>query len=161
VYTQISPSSDHTFSLGQKLGKALECGSVIVLTGSLGSGKTCLTKGLVNGINGYPADRVTSPAFSLVNEYIVNEDPKIVYHKDFYRLDFASAEDIEMLREYLTNSNAITIIEWGERFIQALTHDYIAVSLEFLEDDESRKISLMTHGNASNLDSRLGGLLIS
>jgi len=67
--TYDTASDQETIHLGQELGKVLKEGDVIALVGELGSGKTCFTKGLALGLGVSPDTIITSPSFSLINEY--------------------------------------------------------------------------------------------
>src|SRR5690242_16883126 len=83
-YTSKSP--DQTFDLGEKIGRGLKGGELILLKGGLGAGKTIFTKGIMSAL-GYDPDDVTSPSFTLVNLYQARLD---VYHIDLWRLDEAT-----------------------------------------------------------------------
>jgi len=108
----LSTSAAETFSLGERLGKELTGGEIILLSGPLGTGKTVFTKGLASGL-GIDAEEVTSPSFTLVNPY---QGRLQLYHIDFYRLDAgpatAAAVDLEDL---LSDPLAVIVIEWAER----------------------------------------------
>lgn len=108
----ISGSPEETFELGESIGRALEGGEVILLVGSLGSGKTLLTKGIMSALD-YDTDEVTSPSFTLVNRYAARLD---VYHIDLWRLDGKSDAAFAVgLEELLEEERAVIIIEWAER----------------------------------------------
>lgn len=114
------------------------------LNGTLGTGKTCMAKGLVSELAGVPENAVTSPAYSLVNEYERSDGEK-VYHLDFYRLeDSMSLDDSEIYDELFGESRAIVIVEWGHRFLELFTHDYLNVTLDFHDEigDDARTITL-------------------
>lgn len=103
---------EETFALGERIGRELSGGEVLMLSGPLGAGKTVLVKGIASAL-GIDPEEVTSPTFSLVNPY---KGRLPFYHLDLYRLDegepAARAVDLE---ELLTDSNAVLIIEWAER----------------------------------------------
>ena len=80
---------EDTLALGGRLGRAAVPGSVIALCGGLGAGKTHLTKGVVAGLGADP-EAVSSPTFSLVQEYLGGRLP--IFHFDFYRM--ASPEEV-------------------------------------------------------------------
>ena len=85
--TYYTSSDEETIKLGRRLGVALKEGDAVALVGELGSGKTCFTKGVGLGL-GVPADVIiTSPSFSLVNEY---EGRYPFFHMDGYRLESLS-----------------------------------------------------------------------
>lgn len=101
-----------TFKLGERMGKHLSGGEIILLDGALGAGKTIFVKGLASAL-GLEADDVTSPSFTLVNRY----DARLtLYHLDLYRLsDGASAAYAVDLDELLLDERAVVVIEWAER----------------------------------------------
>ena len=87
VFTFTTSSADETQSWGRDFASQLKRGDCIALIGELGSGKTCLTQGICEGLR--VTDRVNSPTFILVNEYTGEHDdgkPLVVYHFDLYRL---------------------------------------------------------------------------
>ena len=104
---------EETFELGEKIGASLNGGEIILLTGTLGAGKTLLTKGIVNSLD-FDIDEVTSPSFTLVNLY---ETPKFdVYHIDLWRIDESTDAPFAVgLEEILENERVIVIIEWADR----------------------------------------------
>ena len=80
----ISSSTEDTLALGAKIAPLLKKGDVIVLSGDLGAGKTLFVSGLLNFFD--MKDEVSSPTFTIVNEYDVKSDLKL-FHFDVYRLD--------------------------------------------------------------------------
>jgi len=120
----ISQSEEATLQLGAALAQQLQAGDVLALFGDLGSGKTCLTRGICQGLD--VSEDVTSPTFVLINEY---RGRLPVYHFDFYRLE--SLDEIWNLGidDYI-NNDGICIIEWAERGIQLLPEQRIEIYLE-------------------------------
>src|SRR5665647_2885496 len=95
----ISKSPTETFSIGRLLGEGLTEGDCVALTGELGAGKTCLTQGIAAGLGVPDCYVVTSPTFTLINEYPGGD--AILYHLDVYRLT-GSEDLLEMgYEEYL------------------------------------------------------------
>ena len=108
----LSDSVDETFKLGERLGRQLQGGEVLLLSGSLGAGKTIFVKGIATAL-GIDGEEVTSPSFTLVNPY---SGRLHLYHIDLYRLDEgASAAHAVDLDELLANETAVIVIEWAER----------------------------------------------
>jgi tRNA threonylcarbamoyladenosine biosynthesis protein TsaE len=107
------PDPAATLQLGAALGQILIPGSVLLLEGELGSGKTTLTQGLGQGLA--IQDTIDSPTFTLVNEYLEGKVP--LYHFDLYRLDAAevAALAIETYWEATEVDPGIVVIEWSER----------------------------------------------
>lgn len=101
-----------TIQLGQAIAAFLKPNDILWLSGPLGAGKTYMTKGIISGLGGDPA-QVSSPTFSLVNEY---STPKYtVFHCDFYRLTQGNKlEDFGGLEFF--DQEKITIVEWLERY---------------------------------------------
>jgi tRNA threonylcarbamoyladenosine biosynthesis protein TsaE len=107
---------------------------VWVLRGEMGSGKTTLVKALVNKLG--LSDRVTSPTFSIVNEY--GSDENRVYHFDFYRLK-RDTEALDLgFDEYLT-SGKLCLIEWAEKVRAFLPTEFFEVQIETI-DEHTREI---------------------
>src|ERR1022692_3945417 len=109
-----------TLRLGRAIGRKADCGDLVVLSGELGAGKTCLARGIVHGA-GLPISlRVTSPTFTLVQEY---ETPKgTLLHADMFRvLGKDTAREVERLglRERRLEG-CIVVVEWGKAALAAL-----------------------------------------
>ncbi len=105
--------AEATSRLGQWLGRSLPAGTVLLLRGNLGSGKTTLVQGLGAGLG--IAETIDSPTFTLVNEYLTGRVP--LYHIDLYRLDGAGVDSL-YLETYWTGVEVdpgIVAIEWSEK----------------------------------------------
>lgn len=127
----LSVSPQQTVSIGRRLASLLINGDVIVLTGPLGAGKTCLIKGIARG-RGMSEDDVKSPSFTLVNEY-QTEPP--LFHFDLYRM-----QDISELYgigwdDYLLR-DGIVLVEWGEKAQSQLPPGRIHIVIEIISDSE-------------------------
>ncbi len=128
-------SPEETREFGRALAKQLGPGSVVALTGSLGSGKTVLVQGVCSG---FKVERtVTSPSFVIINEYPGTRDgSKIwIYHFDLYRLD--SPEELVRLgyEEYLYGTG-ISLIEWAEKAEPLLPDSRWEINLKILSENE-------------------------
>ncbi|HYN84943.1 MAG TPA: tRNA (adenosine(37)-N6)-threonylcarbamoyltransferase complex ATPase subunit type 1 TsaE [Pyrinomonadaceae bacterium] len=108
-----SSGASETFELGERVGRALAGGEILLLDGPLGAGKTVFVKGVAAGV-GADTEEVTSPSFTLVNRY---DDGRLtLYHIDLYRLaEGASAAHAVDLDELLADESAVVLIEWAER----------------------------------------------
>jgi tRNA threonylcarbamoyladenosine biosynthesis protein TsaE len=102
-------------AFGERWAADLKGGEVFALSGVLGAGKTQLVKGLARGL-GYAGD-VTSPTFTLVNEYIGGRLPLV--HIDLYRVG-SETEAINFGIEYYLPSPGVTVIEWPEKVMDLL-----------------------------------------
>lgn len=117
---------------------------MLALTGDLGAGKTVLTCGIALGL-GIPMDQVSSPTFTLIQEYS-GAIPLI--HVDLYRLEGPSDISSLGLEEYFT-PNTIVLIEWAERFPKILPADHIIIFLEYGEAEDIRLLTLSGIGPRS------------
>ena len=140
-YQTTSFSLDETQAIGQKIGEIVVAGSLITLYGNLGSGKTSFVQGLARGL-GVPSEYyITSPTYTLINDYPGRCN---LYHIDLYRIDgIDEAEDIGLYE--IMDGDGITAIEWADRIEKDLPSD--RVSLEFeTNSDDSRIITLKAQG---------------
>lgn len=133
----ITRSPQETERLGAALAQYLLPGDVLAYTGDLGAGKTAFTRGLAAGLG--ITDRVTSPTYTVVNEYLSGRLP--LFHFDMYRLH--SADELFDIgwEDYLTRGG-VCAVEWSENVEEAL-EDPIRVELRKVNDDpEQRVISI-------------------
>ena len=139
-YQITTRSVDETKKLGKIIGTAVTDGTVFTLTGDLGSGKTSFVQGLARGLEVPDDYYITSPSYTLINEY-PGRYP--LFHVDLYRIsDPMDMEDIG-LYEILHNSG-IVAIEWADRIEQKLLPDSINIHLE-LTGDKTRKICITAY----------------
>ncbi len=135
-----SRGADDTLAVGAALGRLLLPGDVLVLSGTLGAGKTTLTQGLARGLG--IEDYVTSPTFTLVNEYRPRAAGPALYHVDLYRTSGA-AEALDLgLDEYLGLADlpaGVAVVEWAERAPDALPAEYLLIRIERIERIERRE----------------------
>lgn len=111
-------------ALGEALGQVLQAGDVVVLTGDLGAGKTCLTGGVVAGLGGDSA--VTSPTFTIM---AVHDEGRIpLYHFDLYRLEGPEQLDDVGIYDVLEADGAC-LIEWGESYVDELGDERLDVTI--------------------------------
>ena len=131
----LSHSEAETEALGQRLTAVLFPGAVVAYEGGLGMGKTAFTRGLARGL-GYNG-RVTSPTFTIVNEYEGGRLP--LFHFDMYRLDNADALFDIGWEDYL-DRGGVCAVEWSENVAEAL-EDAVTVTIRKLSDT-TREITL-------------------
>ena len=118
----LSHNEQETEALGQRLAAALSPGAVVAYRGGLGMGKTAFTRGLARGL-GY-SGRVTSPTFTIVNEYEGGRLP--LFHFDMYRLEDDDALFDIGWEDYL-DRGGVCAVEWSEQVTEALPPDTIRV----------------------------------
>lgn len=134
----VSHSEAETEALGRRLAAVLAPGAVVAYRGDLGMGKTAFTRGLARGL-GYEG-RVTSPTFTIVNEYEGGGLP--LFHFDMYRLE--DARDLFDIgwEDYL-NRGGVCAVEWSERIAGALPPETIKVTISRCPgNDDWRKITI-------------------
>ena len=138
-------SPDATEAAGAALGQCLRPGDLVGLVGDLGAGKTLLVQGIARGL-GVPADtRVTSPTFTLVNEYAGGAVP--LAHADLYRLERARELDELGLDELCRSGIHAVVVEWSDRFA-VLAPDHLEVRLEVVGEEE-RAVTMAAGGRRS------------
>ena len=138
--TFISNSEKDTERIAAEFAETLKSGDVVALFGDLGAGKTAFVRGVADAI-GAGADKVSSPTFTLVNEY--DGDIKL-YHFDVYRLENAQLSEFDWMDEYLFG-DGVCLIEWAEYILPILPKDYIRVEIERVSESE-RKITVKKGG---------------
>ena len=104
-------SEEETAAAGERFARTLQAGDVVLLHGELGAGKTAFVRGMARGLQ-IPASDVSSPTFTLVQEYA--GPGGVLQHVDLYRLNPAEADDLGL--DELTASGAIVAIEWPDRW---------------------------------------------
>lgn len=129
-------SAAETEALGERLAKALQGGEVIAYTGDLGAGKTAFTRGLARGLG--ITGRVTSPTFTIVNEYEGGRLP--LFHFDMYRLS-SSDELYEIGWEDYLARGGVCAVEWSEIVSDAIEGDAIRVDIQHRGGD-NREIEI-------------------
>ena len=134
-------SPTETEAVGASLAATLEPGSVIAFTGDLGAGKTAFTRGLAKGLG--IEERVTSPTFTIVNEYDGGRLP--LFHFDMYRL--GSADELFDIgwEDYLARGG-VCAVEWSENIADALEEDTIRVDIRRGEHDRQSVITITGGG---------------
>ena len=136
-----SVSATETINFGERLGKLLAPGHVIVLLGELGAGKTTMVKGIVQGLGVTDRRAVKSPTFALVHRY---EGRIPVYHFDAYRLENAQ-EMLDIGSDEMIYGKGVSIIEWADRVPGCLPEKYLMITLTSISKNE-RKIELCSNG---------------
>lgn len=136
-------SIEETKAIGYNLGKALNSGDIICLTGDLGTGKTHITKGIAEGLE--INEPITSPTFTIVNEY--HSGRLTLFHFDVYRVNDPDEIYAIGFDDYIF-SDGVSIIEWANYIEEILPKDYIHIFIEknLSKDENYRKITINTYG---------------
>ena len=126
-------SAEETTELGRRLADELKPGSIVLLRGDLGAGKTTMVKGIAEGFQAAKADDVTSPTFTLIHEY---RGPAVtLFHIDLYRIDTQRELDTLALDD-LMSPKSILLIEWGEKFARFAKERDVEIAIEQRMEDE-------------------------
>lgn len=125
------PDADATRAYGRALAEVLRAGDLVVLTGDLGAGKTTLTQGIGAGLQ--VRGQIASPTFIIAREHppVARPDgtrgPTLV-HVDAYRL--GSLDEVDALDLDASLDEAVTVVEWGEGWVEALAQDRLEITLQ-------------------------------
>ena len=137
----LSHSAEETEAIGEALGRQLRGGSVVAYRGGLGMGKTAFTRGLARGLG--CRGRVTSPTFTIVNEY---NGTTPLFHFDMYRLGDEDALFDIGWDDYLERGG-VCAVEWSENVENALPSDTVYVTIRRDENHEDWRHITVTGGN--------------
>lgn len=134
-----SHNEDELMTYGYQLGRKLQAGDALVLTGNLGAGKTTLTKGIAKGLD--IDQMIKSPTYTIVREY---EGRLPLYHLDVYRI--GNDPDSIDLDDFLYG-DGVAVIEWGELLEEDLLGDYLEIIIT--PSGDGRDIELQSNGPRS------------
>jgi tRNA threonylcarbamoyladenosine biosynthesis protein TsaE len=133
-----------TEELGRRLGQLLAPGAIIGLVGTLGAGKTHLTRAIAEGLGVYNTAAVNSPTFVLIQEYA---GPIPLYHFDTYRLS-SSREFLELGSEEYLYGDGVCVLEWADKVQDVLPKDCLTLQIQILSET-ARRIEFTATGPAS------------
>jgi tRNA threonylcarbamoyladenosine biosynthesis protein TsaE len=137
THTVFTLTEEETLELGRATGRGLRGGELVLLEGDLGLGKTVFARGIAAGL-GVPPEEVSSPSFTLIQEY--RGGRLLVYHVDLYRIH--SDEELATLGlDEILDSNAVVVVEWGEKLAPRQRRDAIVVRFHDVGEG-SRRIEL-------------------
>ncbi|MEN6438306.1 MAG: tRNA (adenosine(37)-N6)-threonylcarbamoyltransferase complex ATPase subunit type 1 TsaE [Syntrophobacter sp.] len=132
-----SPSEECSLLLGRMIGELLEPGDILALRGELGAGKTLLVRGIARGLGVSPDVRVTSPTFTIINEY---SGRLYLYHLDLYRV--SGPDELETLPwEESLFGRGVAAIEWPDKLGRLLPSERVEIVLT-ISGDESRRVRI-------------------
>ncbi len=135
----VSNGEEATRDIGARLGAALQKGDIVLLSGDLGTGKTCFTQGIGRGLQ--CAAQVNSPSYVLMNEY---EGRERLFHVDLYRIE--DIEELDDLGLWDYAERGILVIEWPERGADLLPGDGLVVELRYGDFEKQRKLTFKARG---------------
>ncbi len=140
-----SHSPEQTQLLGSYLGKLARKADVLLLTGELGTGKTCLVQGIARGLD--VKEYAFSPSFVILRQY---HGRLSLYHIDFYRLDSLSEIAGLGLEDYFCG-DGVCVIEWAEKGLQLLPRDNLFISIQYVAASPTgRSVRLKPQGRRYN-----------
>ncbi|NLJ53821.1 MAG: tRNA (adenosine(37)-N6)-threonylcarbamoyltransferase complex ATPase subunit type 1 TsaE [Intrasporangiaceae bacterium] len=131
--------AEDTRAWGQRLGRILRAGDLVILTGGLGAGKTTLTQGIAEGLN--VRGPITSPTFVIARVHPSLVDGPVLVHVDAYRL--SGLDELDDLDLDADLDRAVTIVEWGHGVAEDLSTDGLEV---VLEGESTRRATVHTRG---------------
>lgn len=140
-----SDSPEQTQLLGSYLGQLAQKADVFLLTGELGTGKTCLVQGIARGLN--VKEYAFSPSFVILRQY---HGRLPLYHIDFYRL--GQIEEIADLglEEYFYG-NGVCVVEWANKGLHVVPQDNLLISIHYVPVSQTgRSICLKPQGERYN-----------
>jgi tRNA threonylcarbamoyladenosine biosynthesis protein TsaE len=140
------PTAADMRHLGERLAGLLRAGDLVVLSGSLGAGKTTLTQGIGAGLG--VRGPVTSPTFVIARQHPSLRGGPDLVHADAYRL--GSALELDDLDLDADMASAVTVVEWGEGLAEGLADDRLEISIEPAPDSQARTVRLAGHGERWN-----------
>lgn len=135
-YEYTTRSAAETIALGRKIGAKLRGGDCLAYIGGLGAGKTTVTRGIAEGMG--LTDDVTSPTFTLVNEY--RSGSIALCHFDMYRIRSYGDLETTGFFDYM-DGDTVLAVEWSENITDALPPETVYISFERI-DDNTRKITI-------------------
>ena len=138
-------SAEETTELGRRLAADLKPGSIVLLRGDLGAGKTTMVKGVAEGFQAAKAEDVTSPTFTLIHEY--RGAQVTLFHIDLYRIDTQRELDTLALDDLMT-PQSILLIEWGEKFQRFVQERDVEIAIENRGADD-RRVVFFSHPEPS------------
>jgi tRNA threonylcarbamoyladenosine biosynthesis protein TsaE len=151
-FTVISHSPQETYDFGKLLGENLQSGDLVALCGELGAGKTCLTQGIARGL-GVPEEYlVTSPTFTIINEY---PGRLTLYHLDLYRLSGPRDLDEIGYEDCFTDSGVV-VMEWAEKIKEILPERAILIAITYIDEKKRKMVFSPNSEEIAHLVKELG-----
>lgn len=146
-YSIKTESPEQTSQFGRRLGGLLGAGSIVLLRGDLGSGKTCVATGIARGLGVSESTPVTSPTYTLMNSY----DGRLpLYHFDLYRLS-SEEELFDLGFDDYFHGEGVALVEWPERCPE-LSREALIIDLLYV-DDHVRMLTVTVPENGATYQS--------
>ncbi|NLA71872.1 MAG: tRNA (adenosine(37)-N6)-threonylcarbamoyltransferase complex ATPase subunit type 1 TsaE [Clostridiaceae bacterium] len=137
---RLTSSPAQTYEIGRELASHLLAGDVVILTGSLGAGKTCLVRGIAAGLG--VKGHVSSPTFTILHPHEPGDKRGVpLHHFDVYRLRDADEFVANGFDELITG-DVISLIEWGDRVRIALPKEILEIAITYGEKPDERVLAL-------------------
>ncbi len=130
-----SRGPDETMEVGMRIGRKAPAGSVILLIGPLGAGKTVLSKGIARGMG--ITEEIVSPTYTIVSEY---PSDKTLYHIDLYRVEGREQVENLGLDDFL-GARGVSVVEWGEKLDTDLPAPPVRVRIQ-IDSETERTITV-------------------
>jgi len=140
-FQKTTHSFKDTQKLARRIGASIQEPAVIALIGDLGSGKTAFVQGLARGLEIPQEYYITSPTFTLINEY---PGRLTLFHVDLYRLP-SPVDPEEIGLEEILSSDGVCVIEWADKLPPDYLCGHLAIKFGIL-DDEARNIDVIAYG---------------
>jgi tRNA threonylcarbamoyladenosine biosynthesis protein TsaE len=153
IWRREARTADDTIAAGEAFAKVLRSTDIVLLSGTLGAGKTTFVKGVARGLG--VRERITSPTFTMVREHQCANDLGIVtlHHCDVYRVGSLD-EVVDLALGELVEESGVALIEWGELAATVFGRDVMTV--DFVVDDEEKRTLIvdgeLAHGRSALLD---------
>ncbi len=153
IWRRETASAEETIAAGEEFAKVLQSTDIVLLSGTLGAGKTTFVKGVAEGLG--VRERVTSPTFTMVREHECHNDLGIVvlHHCDVYRVGSID-EVVDLALGELVEESGVALIEWGE--LAATIFGREVITVDFVVDDEEKRTLIvdgaLAHERAALLD---------
>lgn len=132
-------SPEETERFASDFAKQIRPGTIILLCGDLGAGKTAFTRGFARGLG--ITEPVSSPTFTIVQEYPWGSG-KMLYHMDLYRIPDSDAALAFGIDDFLFDRNAISLIEWPERASDLYPPDALRIEISHTDNENTRIIRI-------------------
>ena len=154
TWRRVCSTSDDTVAAGEAFAPLLRCGDIVLLSGTLGAGKTTFVKGVARGLG--VRERVTSPTFTMVRQHLCRNDQgiEIVHHCDVYRVDSLD-EVVDLALGELVEESAVALVEWGELAASVFGRDVLTI--DFLVDEAEQRTLVVDGASTADRVELLNG----